>query len=77
MKKLILIQFYVLLFGTLFALINFSIELRDWLNYEPCSLGCAPGGQVVNPFITPCFYGALFFLTSFVLSCFILKKSKK
>lgn len=74
MKKIVLAQFIVLLFGTLFALGNFIWELVNWLNKKSCTLGCAEPGT--NPFLTPCFYGALFFTAAFVLSAVILKKSK-
>jgi hypothetical protein len=75
MKKLILSQFIILLLGVLFAWTNFTIELVDWLHKKACTLGCAAAG--VNPFLTPCFYGAIFFTISFVLSALILRKSKK
>jgi hypothetical protein len=75
MRKIIITQFIVLLAGTIFALINFGIELVDWLNKRACSTGCASG--IVNPFLTPCFYGAVFFAAAFVLSAIILKKSLK
>lgn len=75
MKKLILSQFIILLGGTLFAWGNFTYELVNWLNKKECILGCAVG--LKNPFLTPCFYGAIFFTISFILSVLILKKSKK
>lgn len=71
MKKLIWSEFCVLLFGTLFAWTNFGIELNDWLNDQACTLGCAAG---VNPFLTPCFYGAICFTVAFVISALILNK---
>lgn len=74
MKNIIVAQFVILLAGTLFAWTNFTIELIDWLNKRACSTGCAVG--LVNPFITPCFYGALVFALAFVLSVILLKKSK-
>lgn len=77
MKKLIKIQFYFLLLGTLFSWVNFFIELHDWLNNQVCSTGCSVGNEVVNPFVTPCFYGAVFFLVAFILSYFILRQSNK
>ncbi len=73
MKKLITIQFIVLLAGTAFAWTNFGIELVDWLNKRDCTTGCAVG--LVNPFLTPCFYGALVFTLAFVLSAVMLKKA--
>jgi len=69
MKKLITSQFIILLAGTLFAWVNFGIELSDWLNKRACSTGCAVG--LTNPFLTPCFYGAIFFLIAFILSVLI------
>jgi len=74
MKKVIFAQFIVLFAGTLFAWFNFARELIDWLNARACTLGCASG--VVNPFLTPCFFGAIFFTLAFVLSSIILKNSK-
>ena len=71
MKKLITSQFIILLAGTLLAWINFGIELTDWLHKKACSTGCAI--SLTNPFLTPCFYGALFFAVAFVLSILILK----
>jgi len=74
MLKLISWQFAILLAGTLFAWINFAIELSDWLQKRACTTGCAIG--LVNPFLTPCFYGAVFFAIAFVLSILILRKVK-
>ena len=74
MGKIILAQFIVLLAGTLFAWFNFATELINWLNSRACAVGCAAG--VANPFLTPCFYGAIFFTVAFVLSAIILKNKK-
>jgi TRAP-type C4-dicarboxylate transport system permease small subunit len=74
MKKIIVVQFCVLLCGTLFAWGNFIWELVNWLNKKACTLGCAEPG--INPFLTPCFYGALFFTLAFVLSILILRGSR-
>jgi len=74
MKKIIKTQFIVLLLGTLFAWGNFAWELISWINKKSCELGCSAPGT--NPFLTPCFYGALFFTFSFILSAILLKKSK-
>lgn len=75
MRKTIVAQFIVLLLGVLFAWVNFFYELVSWLNKRACTLGCptAPG---TNPFLTPCFYGALFFTAAFILSAVILRKSR-
>jgi len=74
MKKLILAEFIVLLCGTAFAWVNFSLELISWLNKKTCTFGCTAG--LVNPFLTPCFYGAIFFTLAFIISGLILKKSR-
>jgi len=72
MNKIIFTQFIVLLAGTVFAWYNFFVELIAWLGKKACQLSCIPG---VNPFLTPCFYGAVFFTIAFVLSAIILKKN--
>ena len=75
MKKIIWSEFIILLIGTVFAWTNFSQELFNWLNNKSCQTGCS-AQPVVNPFLTPCFYGALFFTLAFILSAVILKKLK-
>jgi len=74
LKKLFWIQFIILLGGTIFAWTNFGIELNDWVNKRACTTGCAAG--LVNPFLTPCFYGACFFLLAFILHVAIMKQGK-
>ena len=73
MKNIILAQFIILLCGTIFAWSNFALELIAWLQKRACTTGCAVG--IVNPFLTPCFYGAIFFTIAFVLSVILLTKS--
>jgi hypothetical protein len=75
MKKLVVSQFILLLGGLIFAWTNFTIELVDWLNKKACTTGCSVG--LKNPFLTPCFYGALGFLAAFILSVLILRKLHK
>lgn len=74
MKKIIQAQFVLLLAGTLFAWFNFAYELFEWLKKQACQSGCYAG---LNPFFTPCFYGAIFFTASFVLSACLLFKARK
>lgn len=74
LKRLIKIQFWVLLTGTVFAWSIFSIELYSWLKEINCPVGCPV--DTPNPFLTPCFGGATFFLISLILSILIRKKSK-
>ena len=75
MKKVIVSQFWVLLIGTLFAWGNFGYELYVWMENNGSSVSCIPG--ITNPFLTPCFYGAIFFTIAFVLSVVSLKKINK
>jgi hypothetical protein len=71
MEKIIIAEFVVLLIGVLFAWTNFTLELVAWLQKTSCPTGCTVG-EVVNPFLTPCFYGALIFTIAFVLSAVLL-----
>jgi len=71
MRNIIIAQFAILAAGVIFAWTNFTIELIDWLGKKNCTTGCATG--IKNPFLTPCFYGAIFFTIAFILSIFILK----
>lgn len=75
MKNLIKAEFILLLVGTLFAWTNFAIEFINWINKQACTTGCAVG--LVNPFLTPCFYGALMFLASFIISALLYIKINK
>ena len=74
MTKLIKIQFYVLLGGTLFAWANFGNEVVKWLTQNN-AVSCS-GTKLTNPFITPCFGGAIFFTIAFVLSVLLMKECK-
>jgi len=71
MKKFILIQFFVLLAGTIFAWFNFAQEFINWTANKSCASGCSAG--LANPFLTPCFYGAIFFTIAFILSILLVK----
>ncbi|HPI67541.1 MAG TPA: hypothetical protein PKZ16_03320 [bacterium] len=72
MKRLLTSQLILLLIGTLFAWTNFIIELIHWLNQTTNQLGCFTATK--NPFLTPCFYGAIFFTLAFILSVISVKK---
>ncbi len=76
MKTLLLARVLamVLLAGTLFAWGNFGYEFVQWRNGS-ASFSCVPA--VANPFLTPCFYGALFFTISFALSMLLLRSLNK
>lgn len=73
-SKYVKIQFFVLLGGTLFAWTNFAIELIDWLELRKDTFGCS---ETTNPFLTPCFFGALFFLLAFLLSFKMVREERK
>ncbi|MFA6495147.1 MAG: hypothetical protein WC246_02365 [Candidatus Paceibacterota bacterium] len=75
MKKLIIVQFYLLLAGTLFAWTNFGIELYRWIGLKSNNFGCTPGAT--NPFMTACFYGAIFFAIAFGMSARMYGQIKK
>lgn len=71
MEKTIMALFIILLVGTLFAWTNFVLEFMAWRKNKTCTTGCVAPGKVVNPFVTPCFYGAIFFTIAFVLSAIL------
>lgn len=75
MKKIIFTQFIILLLGTLFAWTNFIMELTTWLNKKACTSGCSAG--LTNPFLSPCFGGAIFFTIAFILNVILIKKYQK
>ena len=76
MKKLMWTQFVILAIGVIFAWTNFGIELRTYLRGVINPYVCTQGA--VNPFLTPCFYGALFFSGAFAVSLImVIKASKK
>jgi hypothetical protein len=66
---------WLLVAGTIFAWGNFSYELLRFSQRRPVpAFSCPPPGDtVVHPLLTPCFYGALVFLTAMVVSIFILR----
>lgn len=63
------IQFYVLLGGTIFAWYNFLSEYIAWKQGKKCKRGCPVNAK--NPFMTPCFGGAVFFTIAFILNILI------
>jgi len=75
MTKIALAQIIILLAGNLFAWFNFFRELNNWLQGRACTTGCAAG--LVNPFLTPCFYGAMVFAIALVVSIIMLRKVNK
>jgi hypothetical protein len=68
--SIVKLQFYVLLVGTLFAWYNFVVEFIAWRKGKKCKVGCPT--NVKNPFLSPCFGGAVFFTIAFILNILIL-----
>lgn len=60
------LQFFVLLAGTAFAWYNFGAEYINWSRGKKCKTGCPV--NVKNPFLSPCFGGAVFFSIAFLLN---------
>lgn len=72
MRKLLLAEFVVLLGGTIFAWYNFALEFVNWTNGKVCTTGCSV--DLTNPFLSKCFFGAVFFTIALILSMIMLKK---
>ncbi len=68
--QVIKIQFFVLLAGTLFAWFNFGQEMMRWRGGKKCKGGSC--SMAANPFLSPCFGGAIFFTIAFVLNVLVL-----
>lgn len=65
---LIKLQFFILLGGTAFAWFNTAREFIAWSNGKKCKTGCPVDAK--NPFLTPCFWGAVFFTVALLLNPF-------
>jgi hypothetical protein len=61
--------------GTVFAWGNFTYEVYRFMQSKPApsAFSCPAGEVAVNPLMTPCFYGALIFLTTLVVSILITR----
>ncbi len=77
MKKIIKIQFFILLIGSVFSWTNFINELFAWLNKQACENNCLATGEVVNPFLSDSFYSALFFALALILNLLLLLASRE
>jgi len=82
MNKIIWTQFWILLLGALFAWGNFILEVIDWQSQQvcyPCTGAQCPEVScpvLLNLFVTPCFWGAVFFTLAFILSVILVKNNK-
>jgi len=66
--------FWFLIGGVIFAWSNFGKELYKFYQASGQEyVGCS-GAKVLNPFVTPCFYGSFLFLTALLVAFFINKK---
>ena len=69
---------WLLIAGTIFAWGNFAYEVFRYTRQRAeLPFGCPPGEEIVHPLMTPCFYGALIFLTALVISILILRASRR
>lgn len=61
--------------GTIFAWGNFAYEVYHFMQPQPATsaFSCPAGAVAVNPLMTPCFYGALIFLTALGVSTLIIR----
>jgi hypothetical protein len=61
--------------GTVFAWGNVAYEVYRFMQPQPptSAFSCPAGEVAVNPLMTPCFYGALIFLTALVVSVLIIR----
>jgi hypothetical protein len=66
---------FLLAAGTVFAWGNFAYEVYRFMQPRPAAsaFSCLAGEVAVNPLMTPCFYGALIFLTALVVSILITR----
>jgi hypothetical protein len=66
---------WLLTAGTVFAWGNFGYEVYRFSQPQPSvsAFSCAKEAAVVNPLMTPCFYGAITYLAALVVSMFILR----
>lgn len=66
---------FLLAAGTVFAWGNFTYEVYRFMQSQPAvsAFSCPAGVVAVNPLMTPCFYGALIFLTALVVSILIIR----
>jgi hypothetical protein len=66
---------FLLAAGTVFAWGNFTYEVYRFMQPQPAAsaFSCPAGEVAVNPLMTPCFYGALIFLTALVVSILITR----
>ena len=61
---------WLLTAGTIFAWGNLAYEVYRYVQPQPASsaFSCPAGEAATHPLMTPCFYGALLFLASLVVS---------
>lgn len=66
----------ILLGGTAFGWVNFGFSLFKFYTSAVGEKVTCSGVPTDNPFLTPCFYGSVIYLTAFLLSWYIMKNDK-
>jgi len=66
---------WLLTAGTVFAWGNFAYEVYRFSQPQPTvsAFSCPKEQVLVHPLMTPCFYGAMIYLTALAVSMFILR----
>ncbi len=61
--------------ATVFAWVNFAYEVYRFSRPQPApsAFSCPKGDALVHPMMTPCFYGALIYLSALVVSMLVLR----
>lgn len=66
----------ILLAGTAFGWVNFGFSLFKFYTSATGDKVTCSGVPTDNPFFTPCFIGSAIFLIAFLLSWYVMKKSR-
>ncbi len=66
---------FLLAVGTIFAWGNFAYEVYHFIQPQTAAsaFSCPAGEAAINPLMTPCFYGAIIFLTALIVSILITR----
>lgn len=66
---------WLLTAATVFAWGNFAYEVYRFSQPQPAAsaFSCPPGEALVHPLMTPCFYGALIYLSALVVAMLVLR----
>lgn len=67
----------ILSIATLFSGVNFILTACSFYNYRVCPTGSCITNNSGNPFLTPCFYGAVLFLFSLGMAVKLYKRLRR